>query len=208
MARFLDVANCLTLMSLMFAATCALLAINGRPAFALSALILAGLCDLFDGWVARRLKRTDEQQRFGGRLDSVVDACAFGFAPVVLLYCSGLTSPLEIMLLLAFAACAVWRLAYFDAVTAANGPKGCHEGLPTTYVALLLPLAFLLTLFAPGWHRPVLWVATAGLAAGMISTRPIPKPRGLAYLVFLVAGLVSIGVFLTVGNAYETTFRP
>jgi CDP-diacylglycerol---serine O-phosphatidyltransferase len=208
MARFLDVANCLTLMSLVFAATCALMAVNGRTGFALCALILSGLCDLFDGWVARRLKRTEEERRFGSRLDSVVDACAFGFAPVVLLYCSGLTSPLEVVLLLVFAACAVWRLAYFDAVTATNGPPGCHEGLPTTYAALLLPLAYLLALLVPGWHRPVLWVATAGLAGGMISTRPIPKPRGVAYLVFLLAGLVSIGVFLAVGNAYEATPRP
>jgi CDP-diacylglycerol---serine O-phosphatidyltransferase len=204
MLRFVDPANCLTLMSLGFAVTCALLAVNGRPALALIALILAGLGDLFDGWVARRLTRTDEQQRFGGRLDSVVDACAFGFAPVVLLYCSGLTSPLEITLLLAFAACAVWRLAYFDAVTAADGPKGFHEGLPTTYVALLLPLAYLVALFALAWLRPVLWVTTAGLALGMISTRRIPKPRGVAYVVFLLAGVVSIGVFLAVGNAYET----
>jgi CDP-diacylglycerol--serine O-phosphatidyltransferase len=206
--RFLDVVNGLTLVSLAAALACALLAVNGRPAHAAAALVASGLCDLFDGWVARRLPRTDEQRRFGGRLDSVVDACAFGFAPVVLLYCSGLTSPAEVGLLLLFACCAVWRLAYFDAVTAADGPWGYHEGLPTTYAALVLRLAYLLGFLGPGWLRGGLCAATAGLAVGMVSTWRIPKPRGAAYVLFLLAGLVSIGVFLVAGNAYGPTPRP
>jgi CDP-diacylglycerol--serine O-phosphatidyltransferase len=205
MLRFLDVANGLTLVSLTAAVACALLAVHGLIAFALVALILSGLCDLFDGWVARRLKRSDEQKRFGGRLDSVVDACAFGFAPVVLLHCSGLQSPGELALLGLFAACVAWRLAYFDAVTAADGPKNYHEGLPATYVALILPLTYLLKLAEPSWLRGGLVAATASLALAMVCTVHVPRPRGAAYAVFLAAGVISIAVFLLAGSTYDQT---
>ena len=109
--RLLDIANALTLAGLAAAVACSLLAINGLLAYAVVALMVSGLCDLFDGFVARKLNRTTEQRQFGGHLDSVVDACSFGFAPVVLMYASGLDSAVEIPLLILFAACAVWRLA-------------------------------------------------------------------------------------------------
>lgn len=116
MLRFLDVANGLTLVSLVSAVTCALLAMAGHITWAVIALILSGLCDLFDGFVARRLSRSDERRQFGGNLDTVVDSCAFGFAPVVLLYSSGLKSAAEAVL-----------LAFFDVCRVAFGLfRNCH----------------------------------------------------------------------------------
>ena len=57
----------------------------GRPATAGGWLAAAALLDTFDGRFARCFDRTPRQRRVGGELDSLVDVCAFGMAPVVVL---------------------------------------------------------------------------------------------------------------------------
>jgi len=201
--HFLDVANALTLTGLAAAVACSLLAVNGLLAYAVVALMCSGLCDLFDGFVARRLNRSSQQRRFGGHLDSVVDACSFGFAPVVLMYASGLHSAAEILLLFFFAACVVWRLAYFDTVgLQGDGRRRYFRGLPTTYVALVLPLAFLAGFLGKAWLRGSVGIAMVGLALAMISTFPVRKPGGVCYLLFPVCGVALTAVFVTLAGQF------
>ena len=45
--------------------------------YAFCCLMVAGICDLFDGMVARRCKRTEEEKKFGIELDSIVDTMSF-----------------------------------------------------------------------------------------------------------------------------------
>lgn len=40
---------------------------------AMCCLIISGICDLFDGFIARKCKRTEEEKKFGVQLDSLVD---------------------------------------------------------------------------------------------------------------------------------------
>lgn len=200
MLRFFDGANAISLVALLAAATCCCLAIEQLPAYAVVALIVAGLCDLFDGLVARRLVRTEEQRVFGARLDSVVDACAFGFAPSLLLFAFGLNSPLDLSLLAMFLVAAVWRLAYFDTVgLETDGGARYYIGLPTTYVALILPLVFLLLFAGPLWFENGMRVAVVMLAAAMVSPVRIRKPGGIAYVGFLLLAIVVAGVLLGFG---------
>lgn len=196
MLRFLNVANALSLAGLGAALACALLAVSGRPALAIVALIGAGLCDLFDGLVARRLALTPEEQRFGAALDSAVDACSFGFAPAVLLHALGLRSLPEMALLGAFAACAVWRLAYFDTIgLAGEADARYYTGLPTTFVALVLPLAALAGFSGRGPLRIAAVAAAAGLAIAMVSPVRIRKPGGKWYAILLGIAVVLVAVY-------------
>jgi len=197
MWRFMDAANALTMLGLASAITCMLLAINQRIAFAVIALMISGFCDLFDGVVARLLSKNAEQRQFGSRLDSIVDACSFGLAPVVLLYCSGLNHVAHYPLLVMFAASAVWRLAYFDTVGLKRECKfPSFAGLPTTYVALLLPAAFLPGLLGKAWLPISLVVAGILLALAMVSTFPVRKPSGKLYVLFPAIGLALIVTFI------------
>lgn len=192
MLRFFDAANAISLVALLAAAASCCLAIEQLPAYAVVALIVAGLCDLFDGLIARRLVRTEEQRLFGGRLDSLVDACAFGFAPSLFLFAAGLNSPLDLSLLAMFLVGAVWRLAYFDTVgLETDGNARYYIGLPTTYVALILPLVFLLIFAGRFWFENGMRVAVVMLALAMVSQVRIRKPSGIAYAGFL---LLAIGV--------------
>ncbi len=199
MLRFLDPANALTMVSLGGGLACCLLAIQQRVEFALVALIVSGICDLFDGVVARRLPRTEEQRRFGMRLDSLVDACAFGFTPAVLLLAVGLTSWVELPVVFSFAGCAVWRLAYFDAVTSNEQPTTYYVGLPTTYVALFLPLGLMAGLWMPAAFRQTALAVAAGLAVAMVWPVRVPKPNAIGYVCFSFLGIGAILFLLILG---------
>ena len=50
--------------------------------YAFCCLMVAGVCDLFDGMVARRCKRTEEEKMFGIELDSLVDVVSFIALPI------------------------------------------------------------------------------------------------------------------------------
>lgn len=197
MLRFLDAANVLTLIGLTAAFLAALLAVRGQPAFALVALIVSGLCDLFDGAVARRLSRTPEEARFGGRLDSVVDACSFGLAPAIVLSTLGAQGPLEVAALTLYCAAAVWRLAYFDTV-GLEGEEGAaryYIGLPVTYAALVIPLAALLGFVGPGPLCVAATVSALGLALLFVSPVRVRKPFGPWYGVLLLVAIALIATY-------------
>lgn len=203
MLRFVDAANLLSLAGLASALAGALLAIHGRLAHGLVAMIASGLCDLFDGLVARRLSRTDEQRAFGGHLDSVVDACAFGFAPAIWLHAAGLRSLPECALLAFFAACAVWRLAYFDTVgLATEGGARYYTGVPVTYAALVVPLAALAGFAGAETLRWTLVGACGALAVAMVSPFRVRKPGGVMYVVLLLAAIGMIATYVILAHRY------
>ena len=62
----------LTYLSLVFAMAGIHLSFNGMYQWAFICLIMCGICDTFDGMVARSKKnRTEEEKRFGIQIDSL-----------------------------------------------------------------------------------------------------------------------------------------
>ena len=58
-----------------------------HPEYAIICLMVSGLCDMFDGKVARTKKdRTECEKKFGIQIDSLCDAICFGVLPVVIGY--------------------------------------------------------------------------------------------------------------------------
>ena len=49
-------------------------------------LMIAGLCDMFDGAVAATKKRTVNEKKFGIQIDSLSDLVGFGVLPAVFVY--------------------------------------------------------------------------------------------------------------------------
>jgi CDP-diacylglycerol--serine O-phosphatidyltransferase len=196
MWRFVDLANLLSLTGLSAAMLCALLAADRKVRYAIIALCVAGLCDLFDGAVARRLPRSGEARKFGDALDLVVDGCSFGIAPAVLLHRVGLQSAPEVALLAVFVCCAVWRLAYFDTVgLIVEDDVRSYHGLPTTFVALVVPVACVAGFYGAHFLRIAAIVATGSLALAMVSPLRIPKPSGRVLVLFPLLGVMLILMF-------------
>lgn len=205
MLRFFDPANAVTLTGLASALACALLAATARPAWAVIALIVSGLCDFLDGAIARKLDRSEEARRFGGALDTVVDGCAFGLAPAVLLFSVGMRSPLELGVLAGFVGAAVWRLAYFDTVGfASEEERRAYTGLPTTYVALVIPLALLAGFAGEQALRLAADLTAVGLAAAMVAPFENPKLGGPWYAVFLLLAALLIAIYATGADRFPS----
>ena len=65
--------------------------INGFARYALFCLAFSGLCDMFDGKVARtKANRTEDEKRFGIQIDSLCDVVCFGAFPMILCYSMGM----------------------------------------------------------------------------------------------------------------------
>ncbi|RMG18833.1 MAG: hypothetical protein D6731_01180 [Planctomycetota bacterium] len=204
MVRFMNRANAITLAGACAGLAAALLAVRGHVAYAFAALIVCGLCDVFDGLVARRLERSEEEKTFGGRLDSLVDAVSFGAVPPVVLHEAGLRSPPELLLLGLFLCCAVWRLAYFDTVGLVQEPgaRPRYRGLPTTFSALALPLAGTVGFHDPQALRLALDVAVPALALFMIAPLRFPKPSGVWYVLIPACGVGLLVLYAVWGGGH------
>ena len=128
---------------------------SGRFGAAILCLALSGICDLFDGAVARTKKdRTQEEKNFGIQLDSLCDVIGFGIFPAVFLYCNGVTSLLGFAILVLYVLCALIRLAFFNVLETQRQMTegGCaksYRGLPVTTAAILYPLVYLIGLALP-----------------------------------------------------------
>jgi len=146
---YLNLPNLITLAGMLCGLSSMILSLHAYPGFALLALVCAGICDLLDGHVARRMsahgKRSDAQSQFGQTLDSLVDVINFGMAPMVFIYALQPSPSVSFYLCAGFyVACAVLRLAYFTVHGLLEDSRGkYYSGLPVTYAALLLPVTTL-----------------------------------------------------------------
>lgn len=150
---------------------------RGRVAMwvVLSLFPLALVCDVLDGWVARRHRSSP----LGADLDSLADVISFGAAPAALGYALGMRSALDMAILVYFVLCGVSRLARFN-VTAAElttetGKVSHYQGTPipsSLVIVLVLGVAF-----ATGHVHEALW-------GGVVQLGPLAlHPLALLYLV-------------------------
>lgn len=158
---------------------------------AIGLLFLALVCDVMDGYWARRARR---HSALGADLDSLADILSFGAAPAVLGYTLGMRGGWDILILIYFVVCGISRLARFN-VTAADladesGKVRYFEGTPIpTSIAIV---ALLGVAFAMGAIEEQLWLGAVKIGpptlhplalvyalsgTGMISaTLRVPKP--------------------------------
>jgi hypothetical protein len=76
----------LTYTGLIFAVLGIVQAANGNIKAALIFLMLCGLCDMFDGSIAKLVKRNDNEKQFGIQIDSLCDLVCFAVFPAVICY--------------------------------------------------------------------------------------------------------------------------
>jgi CDP-diacylglycerol--serine O-phosphatidyltransferase len=160
-------------------------------------LVLAGVFDALDGFVARA---TNTQSDFGVQLDSIADVMNFGCAPGLLLYCYGFAQmsadhPTLVRMgglaCFMFVACGALRLARFNVMVGRTDPR-YFVGMPITAGAACVASVVV------AWPDPV--VATdmgraflvmllmVGVGALMVSTIRFPsskQPKSKAVFVAL-----------------------
>ena len=143
----------------------ALLAVTGylltlkykMPVYAFVGMILACVCDMFDGKVARHEKnRTEQQKDFGVEIDSLADIVCFIVIPALTIHqmmsgemlIDGTSSLVchwwQILILALYVVCGIVRLAYFNvAMSDKNKAIEYYTGLPVPMSVPIFALVWL-----------------------------------------------------------------
>ena len=138
----------LTYMSLLSAIGGVALVTSGHPILATFCLLFCGLCDMFDGKVARSKKnRTAEEKSFGIQIDSLCDVVAFGVLPATMTIVLCGHSWYAYVIGGLFTLTGLIRLAYFNVTEELRQKetdecRKTYQGLPITSSSLIFPFFF------------------------------------------------------------------
>ena len=201
MIGFYNYTVILTYISLVISSVGIGFAATGNPMTAMFCLMASGVCDMFDGMIARtRKKSTDEEKRFGIQLDSLCDIVCFGVLPAAtgIAMAEGQSTLLQVaswafgaLLILG----ALIRLAYFNVTeetrqATEGGRRKSYLGVPVTTAAMVFPLMFALSLLLPAplnlWIYPAFTLITA---LSFVTPVKVPKSHGKGLVVMGLIGL-------------------
>ena len=190
-------------------------ALEGDFKVAIFCLALSGLCDMFDGKIARTKKnRTDDEKNFGIQIDSLCDVVCFGIFPVMICYCLGVNTPAGIGALIFYSVASVIRLAYFNVSEAkrqneTSENRQYYQGLPITSMAIVLPLVFMLQVFISNCAFVLaLYLSLFIVGLLFVVDFRLKKPNNmqLTVLVLVVAVAVVIMILLSNYNVPKLSF--
>lgn len=177
-------------------------AMDGDPHAALVCLMVAGVCDMFDGAVASTMERTDKEKRFGVQIDSLSDLVCFGMLPAVTVCSMAERSRTSVCLSGLYLLCALIRLAWFNVdeeerQDREDGARTVYLGLPVTTAALILP-ALLELGGKMNWSAAALApLILLVMAAAFLTPFKLRKPRLTGKAVVLLAGAAEFAVLLS-----------
>lgn len=171
-------------------------AFAGNAPFALICLIVSGVCDMFDGTVAKRCERCREEKIYGIQIDALADLVSFGVLPGAIGFALGMQRFPWVLPVALYVLAALIRLAYFNVTELANFDKGearaFYEGLPVTSVAAILPFWYLLKLCFDFPAQPVYGILLALIAAGFVAKFRVPKPKMPHLIAMGVLGALAV----------------
>jgi len=187
----------LTYLSIISAVAGIYFAFNGDIKTAILCMMFSGLCDTFDGRVASLKKRDGVQLSFGMQIDAMADLISFGALPAAMLYSLGQSRGsfglTDAVIPVIYVLTALIRLAYFNATEmeqkSDNGKRAYYEGLPTTTVALIIPIMYSACNFLRVPHFLVFSVMFAIISVLFVFRMKIPKPKISTQVILCLAGL-------------------
>ena len=115
--------------------------------------------------------------------------------PDCIAFAMGAREIYEAAILAFFMLCGAVRLAFFNIHANSDGPVLHYRGLPVTFAALILPVAYvLISRFLPGDIASIMYVCVMAII-GMLNILDfrVPKPKPKFYIVFIL-----LAVFMTV----------
>ena len=224
MIGFYDYTVVLTYLSMVSATAGIIVCLNdiGHPYLGMFFLMFCGLCDAFDGKIARTKKdRTEQMQKFGIQIDSLSDLVSFGLLPA----CIGiamLRSSIEVSIFpdfkflhladkpvvtklvltataILYALAAMIRLAYFNVTEEERQEKEkssrkAFVGLPVTSAALVFPTILLIHIFSSADLTLLYFVFLAVVGVLFITPIRVQKPTTRGLLLLIAVGALEAAV--------------
>ena len=189
--------NLVTLTGLCFGLSSIRYALEFNFNLSVICILLAGICDVLDGMLARQLKSKSE---LGAQLDSLSDFLSFGIAPGLLLYMTifNQNSSLGAFAALAFIVFSCLRLALYNVkqeeAKIPDDKPYFFTGIPTPMGALLILLPLTHTFLGYDWaYKHLNFVAgytilISGLLVSQIPTFSVKRgrPQVKSRILFLI----------------------
>ena len=202
--------NLITLMSLIAGISSIKFSIQANWKLAVLMIMLAAFFDFFDGWMARKLKKSSQ---FGAELDSLSDFISFGLAPSLLI---NLCFTHELgrigwVISLFYIICAALRLARFNIENMKEQSKVFY-GIPSPAAAgvIMIPLYlnFIDQVQFTINYPLICAVLTTFAGIMMISRVPTPSVKNLKvktlYFRLMIISVVIVLIFL-ISYFWQTT---
>ena len=174
--------------------------------WAIFCLAVSGLCDMFDGKIARTKKnRTEDEKNFGIQIDSLCDVVCFGVFPIIICYKLGMDKIYSMAILVLYGLAGVIRLGYFNVMEAkrqneTEEARKYYQGLPITSMAIALPIIFVLSPLFPSPQAFVIVLHILVAVVGILFVKDFkfrkPSTNELWLLVLFVAAAVAIILFV------------
>lgn len=194
---YYDYTVILTYCGMLFAFWGIISSINGQFKTAVICLMLAGLCDMFDGAVASTKTRTKSEKRFGIQIDSLSDLISFGVLPAVFGYMFSGGAAFAAASSSLYLLFALIRLSYFNVLEeerqdSTSERRTEYLGVPVTTVAVLLPLVYIL--YSVGAVSGMFLLPAALLVLGnfFVIAVKVKKPHKAGKAVMVVFGLIEL----------------
>ncbi len=195
---------------------------EGHPFLGTFFLLFCGLCDAFDGEVARRKKnRTEDEIKFGIQIDSLSDLVAFGVLPAVIGEVLVWQNPefsmvprlhtgdaldiivpiLCMLVMMLYVLMAMIRLAYFNVMEdkrqkEEGGKRKSYTGLPVTSASLIFPFVMLLQFMTPLDMTVVYYGVMVLVGYLFVSKIEIRKPGVKGVLILCGVGALEFLIML------------
>ena len=197
MLGFYNYTVILTYMSLISSIVGITFAFEGNTFWAVFCLMLSGFCDMFDGKVAKTMKRTDDEKKFGIQIDSLSDLIAFGVLPAAIGYSVGLTAWWGKLIMSIFVLAALIRLAYFNVMEEKRQKKTTevrkeYLGLPVTSDALIIPLIYILINFIKEQFYIVYAIVLLIVAFLFLFKFKVKKPKLKGMIIMTIVGILEL----------------
>ena len=174
--------------------------------WAIFCLAVSGLCDMFDGKIARTKKnRTEDEKNFGIQIDSLCDVVCFGVFPIIICYKLGMDKIYSMAILVLYGLAGVIRLGYFNVMEAkrqneTEEARKYYQGLPITSMAIALPIIFVMSPLFPSPQAFVIVLHILVAVVGILFVKDFkfrkPSTKELCLLVLVVAAAVAIILFV------------
>lgn len=187
-----------TYLGMLLAVAAIVLIISDKIIYAMMCFMAAGICDMFDGTIARMCKRTEEEENFGIQLDSLADVIDFIAVPIVLVIKVCGIQWYSVAACALYSVFGVARLAYFNVCQEENEDKDSpikyYTGLPVTYAALIFSVSYLAVLWFDMEVTGYILCGVMAIAAVLYILKiKVIKPGKIGYIFFL---LLAVAMFV------------
>lgn len=139
--------NCdfVTMLSSVFGIIGIICAFDAHMNLAIFLLVMSGICDSFDGVLARKRDNTKKEMVYGCEMDSLSDIVCFGVLPIVISINDGISEWWANVVYTIYVLAGIIRLAYYNTLYHVDeNSKGYFIGFPITSVAIIYPIFWLI----------------------------------------------------------------